>query len=161
MHRPARMRAVLDIAQLAVEAARRAGADVADARVGTDESEAITVRNDTMEGVDRSVSTGVGIRVLAGGRWGFAATARLDEGEITKTAELAVRIARAASRLPGDPVTLSPVEPVTATWSTPIERDPFEVPLDEKVAMLLRATGIAMGQPGVTFSEAFLDLFRR
>jgi TldD protein len=155
------MRAVLEIAQLAVEAARRAGADVADARTGTDESEAITVRNDTMEGVDRSVSTGVGIRVLAGGRWGFAATARLDEGEITKTAELAVRIARAASRLPGDPVTLSPVEPVTATWSTPIERDPFEVPLDEKVAMLLRATGIAMAQPGVTFSEAFLDLFRR
>ena len=156
-----RMRAVLDIAQKAVEAARRAGADVADARVSTDESESITVRDDAMEGVDRSVSTGVGIRVLAGGRWGFAATARLDEGEIAATAELAVRIARAASRLPGEPVVLAEVEPARATWATPIERDPFEVPLDEKVALLLRATGIAASQPGVTYSEAFLDLFRR
>src|SRR3712207_5449825 len=98
------MRPVLEIAQQAVEAARRAGADFADARVGTDETEAITVRDDAMEGVDRATSTGVGIRVLAGGRWGFAATARLDAGEIEVTAALAVRIARAAARLPGDAV---------------------------------------------------------
>jgi TldD protein len=155
------MRAVLDIAQLAVEAARRAGADFADARAGTDESESITVRDDAMEGVDRSVSTGIGIRVLAGGRWGFAATARLDEREIATTAELAVRIARAASRLPGDPVVLSPVEPVSAAWSTPVERDPFEVPLGDKIELLLGATAIARAQQGVTYSEAFLDLFRR
>jgi len=155
------MRPVLEIAQQAVEAARRAGADFADARVGTDETEAITVRDDAMEGVDRATSTGVGIRVLAGGRWGFAATARLDAGEIEVTAALAVRIARAAARLPGDAVRLSPVEPVRDSWSTPVELDPFAVPLDEKIALLQRATGIARAQAGVTYAEAFLDLFRR
>jgi TldD protein len=155
------MRAVLEIAQQAVEAARRAGADFADVRVGTDETEAITVRDDAMEGVDRSTSTGVGIRVLVGGRWGFAATARLDESEIATTAELAVRIARAAARLPGEPVTLSPVDPVRDSWSTPVELDPFDVPLDDKIALLLQATGIARAQSGVTYAEAFLDVFRR
>ena len=58
----------LDVARMAVDAARRAGADYADARVGTDESESLTVRNQVMEGIDRSTSTGLGVRVLANGR---------------------------------------------------------------------------------------------
>ncbi|MEA2550275.1 MAG: TldD protein, partial [Actinomycetota bacterium] len=75
------------MAKMAVQAARKAGADYADARVGTDETEALTVRNEEMAGIDRSISTGLGVRVLAGGRWGFASTSRLDEAEITRTAE--------------------------------------------------------------------------
>ena len=95
-----------DIAKMVVEAAVRAGADYADARMGTDETESLTVRNQEMEGIDRSTSTGVGVRVLVRGRWGFAATSRLDEAEVERTAELAVEIARAASRQPGVPVEL-------------------------------------------------------
>ena len=67
---------MLEVVRQAVEAARKAGADYADARFGSDESESLTVRNQEMEGIDRSFSQGIGIRVLAGGYWGFAATAR-------------------------------------------------------------------------------------
>ncbi|HEY7400657.1 MAG TPA: DNA gyrase modulator, partial [Actinomycetota bacterium] len=81
---------MLDVAKMAVEAAIKAGADFADARAGTDLTESITVRNQEMEGIDRTESTGLGIRVLAGGRWGFAATARMQEDEITRAAEIAV-----------------------------------------------------------------------
>ena len=88
-----------DVAKMAVEAAMKAGADFADARMGTDETESLTVRNQEMEGIERSTSTGVGVRVLVGGRWGFAATSRLDPAEVGRTAELAVEIAKAASRL--------------------------------------------------------------
>jgi TldD protein len=152
---------VLDVARLAVEAARRAGADHAEARVTTDETEAITVRDERMEGVDRTSSTGVGIRVLAGGRWGFAATARLDEEDVERTAALAVSIARAAARLPGEAVRLAPVEPAQARWETPIVEDPFEVPLAEKIALLMEATHRARGVAGVTYAEGTLDFFRR
>jgi TldD protein len=152
---------VLDLARLAVGAARRAGADFADARAGTDETESITVRDERLEGLEASTSTGLGIRVLVGGRWGFAATARLDEAEVTRAAELAVRIARAASRLPGDPVRLSPVEPHVATWRGPCDVDPFAVALDEKLALLVEATARMRGVAGVTFAEGFVDLFRR
>ena len=104
-----------DVAKMAVEAAVKAGADYADARTGTDETESLTVRNQEMEGIDRATSSGVGVRVLADGRWGFAATSRQDEEDVVRTATLAVEIAKAASRRPGPPVTLSPVEPVVAT----------------------------------------------
>src|SRR4029077_16284544 len=97
---------------MAVEAAMKAGADYADARTGTDETESLTVRNQEMEGIDRSSSSGVGGRVLAGGRWGFAATPRQDEPGVVAPATLAVEIAKAASRRPGPPVELSPIEPV-------------------------------------------------
>jgi len=70
---------LLDTAKEAVEAARRAGAGYADARLVTEETESLTVRNQEMEGIDRGRSDGIGIRVLVNGFWGFAATARLDD----------------------------------------------------------------------------------
>jgi TldD protein len=152
---------VLDTSRQAVEAARSAGADYADARVVTEESEALTVRNQEMEGIDRSTSTGVGIRVLVGGRWGFAATSRLDEDEIARTASLAVEIARAAARLPGERVRLAEVEPVTARWSSPVQVDPFNVPLEEKVALLMEASRRMQAVKGLSFGQAMLDLYRR
>ena len=144
-----------------MDAARRAGADFADARAGIDETESLTVRNQEMEGIDRSTSTGVGVRVLVGGRWGFAATSRLDEAEVVRTAALAVAIAKAAQRLPGDPVSLSPLEPAVASWRSDVLEDPFLVPLEEKVALLMEATRRMQTVPGVSFAEGGLDFFRR
>jgi TldD protein len=152
---------VLDVAQQAVEAARGAGADYADARAGLDETESLTVRNQQMEGIDRSRSSGIGIRVLVDGRWGFASTARLEDEEIERTARLAVEIARAASRLPGAPVELTPVEPAQGRWHSPMQEDPFHVALEEKVALLMEASRRTQGVRGVAFAEASLDLFRR
>ena len=152
---------MLDVVQLAVEAARRAGAGYADARFVAEEAESITVRNQEMEGIDRSFSQGVGIRVLVDGYWGFAATVRPEEVEIERTAALAVAIARAASRLPMEPVRLAPVEPVQAEWATSVEEDPFAVPLDEKVTLLMEASRRMQEVEGVSFAEAALDFYRR
>jgi TldD protein len=152
---------MLEVATAAMEAARRAGADYADARAGTDETESITVRNQEMAGIDRTTSTGIGIRVLVGGRWGFASTSRLDPDEIDRTAALAVEIARAAHRLPGAPVTLAGVEPVVASWRGPMKEDPFTVPLEEKVALLMEASRVMQGVRGVSFAEAGMDFYRR
>src|SRR5437764_12821437 len=116
-----------DTARSAVDAATKAGADYADARLVTEESESLTVRNQEMEGIDRGRSDGVGIRVLVNGFWGFAATARLDDAEVRRTAELAVSIARAASRLPRDPVELAEAEPVRTRRETSVQQDPFTV----------------------------------
>jgi TldD protein len=151
---------VLDVARQAVEAARRAGADYVDARIVHESTESLTVRNQEMEGIDRSDSKGLGIRVLVNGAWGFAATARLDNGEIDRTAALAVQIARAAARLPGERVELTPVEPATGTWHSPLREDPFNVSLEEKVALLMEATRRMQQVPGVSFGEAGIDLFR-
>jgi TldD protein len=152
---------MLDVVKEAVEAALREGAGYADARLVAEESESITVRNQEMEGVDRSFSQGVGIRVLVGGYWGFAATARSDPQELNRTAALAVSIARAAARLPMEPVRLAEVEPATVQWGTTVLEDPFAVPLEEKVALLMEASRQLQGVQGVAFGEASLDFLRR
>jgi TldD protein len=152
----------LDVAQQAVEAARAAGADYADARWVSEENETLTVKNQEMEGIDRSLSEGVGIRVLVDGYWGFAATARSeDEAEVQRTARLAADIARAASRLPREPVRLAEVEPVTATWDTSVQEDPFAVPLEEKVSLLMEASRRMQSVEGLAFAESMLDLYRK
>jgi TldD protein len=152
---------MLDTARAAVEAATKARADYADARLVTEESESLTVKNQEMEGIDRARSDGIGIRVLVDGFWGFAATARLDDEDVHRTAELAVAIARAASRLPRDPVKLAEVEPVKARWETTVQQDPFIVPLEEKVALLMEASRRQQQVQGVSFAEASLDFYRR
>ncbi len=150
-----------EIVQDAVRAAIAAGAGYADARLVEEDTESLTVRNQEMEGIDRSRSTGVGIRVLVDGYLGFAATARTEAADVARTARLAVEIARAASRLPRDPIRLAEVEPVAATWSSPLQEDPFTVPLEEKVALLMEASRRMQGVDGVAFGEANLDFFRR
>jgi len=152
---------LLDLAHQALEAARKAGADYADARFVSEESESLSVKNQEMEGIDRGLSQGVGIRVLVGGYWGFAATARSAPEDLERTAELAVGIARAAARLPMEPVKLAEVEPVRAEWGTAVHEDPFAVALDEKVALLMEASRRMQQVKGLSFGEAFLDFYRR
>src|SRR5918996_5824009 len=151
----------VDVARQAVDASRAAGADYADARWISEETETLSVRNQEMEGIDRSRSEGIGIRVLAGGYWGFAATARTDGEDLERAARTAVEIARAASRLPREPVRLSEVEPVTATWETHLQEDPFTVSLEEKVSLLMEASRRMQTVDGLAFAEAMLDFFRK
>jgi TldD protein len=151
---------MLHVAKEAVEAARAAGAHYADARFVHEDSESITVRNQEMEGIDRATSEGVGVRVLIDGYWGFAATARPEGAEIARTAALAVEIARAAARLPRDPVKLTEVEPATGTWASPFQNDPFNVSLEEKVALLMEATRRMQEVDGLAFAEGGIDLYR-
>jgi TldD protein len=152
---------VLEVVERAVEIARRAGAGYADARWVVEESESLTVRNQEMEGIDRGRTEGVGIRVLVDGYWGFAASARTDEQDIDRTARLAVEIARAAARLPREPVGLAEVEPVRASWESRIQEDPFAVSLEEKVSLLMEASRRMQSVKGVGFAEAMLDLYRK
>jgi TldD protein len=152
---------LLDLAHQALEAARKAGADYADARFVSEESESLSVKNQEMEGIDRGLSQGVGIRVLVNGYWGFAATARSAPADLERTAELAVGIARAAARLPMEPVKLAEVEPVKAEWGTAVHEDPFAVALDEKVALLMEASRRMQQVKGLSFGEASLDFYRR
>ncbi len=151
---------MLHVAKEAVEAARAAGAHYADARFVHEDSESITVRNQEMEGIDRATSEGVGVRVLVDGYWGFAATGRSEGAEIARTASLAVEIARAAARLPREPVKLTDVEPATGTWASPFQDDPFNVSLEEKVALLMEATRRMQEVDSLAFAEGGIDLYR-
>jgi TldD protein len=150
-----------ELAALAIETATKAGAGYADARFVEEATEAITVQDDRVEDLESGRTRGIGVRVLVDGCWGFAATALVDGGSVRAVARRAVEIARASSRLQRERVRLAEVEPVVATWSTPVERDPFEVGLDEKLALLLEACEAQRSVAGLGYAQAFVDLWRR
>src|SRR5215468_417265 len=141
--------------------ARRAGASYADARVVATESEGIALRLDDVEKLARDESRGLGVRVLAGGAWGFAATPDLDEASAVAAARRAVEVARAAARAAPTKIALAEEEPQRGRWETPVAVDPFAVPLDRKLAELGAAVAAMRGDGrGVASAEARM-LWRR
>jgi len=149
-----------DLALEALNAARSAGASYADARIGRYRSQFVATRERQVTGVNDSESYGVGVRALVAGSWGFAATSEMTRDGVQQAAREAVRLARAARSVQRRPVELSPVTPVKGTWRTPITRDPVDVPIEEKVALLLAANEAALKVPKVRFVNSGLAVLR-
>jgi len=152
---------VADLVERALDAARSAGASYADARYLTEEWEAIDVQDDRVQGVDRGSTSGIGIRVVADGAWGFAGTARLDAAEIERAAALAVEIARSSGAVKAAPVRLADEPARTVSWETDVAEDPFAVSLEEKIALLLGSAERLRSVQGLGIAEASIDLWRR
>ena len=133
------------IADVALNAARSKGATYTDVRIGRYLNQYVVTREDKVENLVNTESYGVGIRVIANGSWGFAATDKMDKDAIAKAAELAVAIARENSRLLAEPVKLAPQTGYgEVSWKAPIEKNAFEIPIKEKVDLLLSVNDAAM-----------------
>ena len=136
------------LADAAMTAASKAGASYCDVRIGRYLQQFITTRDHTVENVVNSESTGVGIRVIAKGCYGFVATNQLTADAVAAAAQQAVAIAKANSRLQTEPVRLAAVKGVgEVSWKTPIQKDWRQVPIQDKVELLLaaNAAGLAAG----------------
>jgi TldD protein len=105
-------------------------------------------------------SYGIGIRTLVNGCWGFAATNVMTRAGAQKAAQEATAMSRAARSVQRHPVELAPSTPVTGTWMTPVRRDPIDVPLEEKIAVLLTANEAALKVKNVRFASSGLQLLR-
>jgi TldD protein len=122
-----------------LDAATSAGASYADVRVTDQTTQHISVRNGVVEGVDSSASFGFGVRVIADGAWGFAATSEVTDDAAKRVAREAVAIARASATVGSHRVRLADVAAYDDTWAGPCTMDPFAVGLEEKLALLLAA----------------------
>ncbi|MCS7385277.1 MAG: TldD/PmbA family protein [archaeon GB-1867-005] len=125
-----------DLARKAIETALSAGATYADIRIVEQKWENITTRNAKVRVVDAGSSMGFGVRAIADGAWGFASHYELTPTEVVKVALKAVEIARASAKVKKKDVKLAPVKPVRDTYKTPIIKDPFKVPLEDKIELL-------------------------
>jgi TldD protein len=134
------------LADVALAAAKDAGASYCDVRIGRYLNQFVVTREDKVQNVVNTESTGAGIRVLANGTWGFAATYDLNPDAVARAAKQAVAIAKANSRLQATPVELAPVKGVgEVSWATPIKRNAMEVPIKDKVELLLAVNAAALG----------------
>ncbi len=148
------------LAEAALDAARAAGAAYTDVRVLFSESEALSAREERIENVEVSASSGLGVRALVNGVWGFSSASMLDPAHASACARTAVEMAKANRSLATQQVELERVEPKIDQWRVPIEQDPFSIPLDQKAEQLLRinATARAAGAP---FCQSFFLFVRQ
>jgi len=151
---------VREVADRALDTAAAAGAHYADCRVINRSVQELTVKNGQVALVELSEDTGVGVRVLVDGAWGFASVDRLDTASVDETSALAVRIARSSARLRRDPVRLAPVQPAQGEYRTPVQRDPFTVSLEDKLDVLMRSDSAMSEVQGITVREASLEFVK-
>jgi len=133
------------LADVALNAARSKGATYTDVRIGRYLNQFVVTREDKVQNIVNTESYGLGVRVVANGGWGFAATDKIDKESIAKAAETAVAMAKENSKLMAEPVKLAPQKGYgEVTWKAPIEKNAFEVPIKEKVDLLLGVNDAAM-----------------
>jgi TldD protein len=143
---------IRDMAMLALDTARSAGASYADVRVSRAQSQSVATREDRVTNLSDSDTMGFGVRVLVNGAWGFAASRELTRPEVQRVARAAAAQARANRRAMQRPIVLAPVDPVPdGRWAAPVRIDPFTIPIEEKVALLLRANAEALKVQGTRF----------
>jgi len=144
------------LADTAMDAARKAGASYCDVRIGRYLNQYITTRDLNVEGVTNTESSGVGVRVIAGGAYGFAATNAMTPDAVANAARQAVAIAKANAKLQTEPVQLAPVKGVgEVAWATPFRKDWRLVPVKEKAEMLIAANKAGL-DAGASFMTANL-----
>jgi TldD protein len=133
------------MADVALNAARSKGATYTDVRIGRYLNQFVVTRENKVENIVDTESYGMGIRVIANGSWGFAATDKLDNDSIAKATDIAVAIAKENSRIQGEPVQLIAQKGYgEVSWKTPIEKNAFDVPVKEKTDLLLSVNDAAL-----------------
>jgi TldD protein len=141
----------------AIGAARSAGASFADARIARFRQNFVITREQQIVQVVDTDTLGCGVRALVDGCWGFAATRTLTTDAVVTAAREAVAIAK-ANRIARDrsvELAPAPAHP-NATWKSAFKIDPFDVPVEQKVDVLLKANAEAMKVDKVKFVNSVL-----
>src|SRR5258705_2748254 len=144
------------LADAALNTAKSLGATYTDVRIGRYLNQFISTRENKVQNIVNTESFGVGVRVITKGTWGFAATNDVTPDGIKKATERAVAIAKANSKFQKEPVVLASVQGYgEVVWNTPIQKNSFEVPVSEKVDLLLRTNSGAQ-KNGAKFASSNL-----
>ena len=137
---------------VALAEAKKLKATYCDIRIIRYRRQFVTVRLNPERGTGKTLevpnisdggSFGFGVRVIADGSWGFAASPIVTKAEIARITGEAVAVAKANAVLKSRPVQLAPVKAYRDRWQTPFERDPFAVSIEEKLELIRTAAAAA------------------
>jgi TldD protein len=134
--------------------------DYADVRQQRRSREDIRVKNENVETLSRNDDQGFGIRVIKEGAWGFASSSILTQDEMKRVADAAIQIARASALTKREDVRLTPTEICQDTYKSSYDIDPFTVPMDKKIGLLLDACDILRKNHKVKVAEGSMEFFK-
>ena len=130
-----------DLLRTALSSALTSGVRYADVRVVAPQRALhLAVRDGGASALTDARSQGVGVRVRTDRAWGFATSSDLSKVSARSTARLAVRLARASGRTAPERLRVTDdAGPSDGRYASVVQRDPFEVPREEIVALLSEA----------------------
>ena len=151
-----------ELAMRALDAAKGAGASYADVRISRNRTQNVFTRERRVQGAVDNETFGFGVRVLVNGAWGFAASSTITADEIVRVAQQATRQAQASRATQLRPIVLAPGGPIehNGVWKSPIRVDPFDIPVEEKVQLLLQANEAALKVRGSRFCTSSMFFLR-
>jgi len=124
-----------------IEKGTSMGASYVEARGENSFVEYIQMDDGRVNALTRRIEQGVALRVLVNGAWGFVTTGQLDE--LDEAVEDAISMAKAAARTRREPIELAEVDTYEDSVEADIERDPQNVPIEEKIQYLKDLTTAA------------------
>ena len=149
-----------EIAGWALSTAAQRGASYADARIVDERQRALSTKNGKVGHVSDAESLGIGVRVIANGAWGFAATDSLKRQAVEAAAAQAVAIAKASATVKNGELRLAPEKPAAADWTSECRIDPFKISVEQNIDLLTRVDRELLSVAGITLAESGLN-FRR
>jgi TldD protein len=146
-----------DLADLALDTAKSKGASYSDIRICRYKNQYIFGRDRRIEEVADTEDMGFGIRAIVNGAWGFASSYKLEKEEVQRIAALAVEVARSSSRSLKQPVELVPEPAYQDHWQSPIQKNPFKIPMEKKIDLILKINEEMLKVDGIKVATAFLN----
>ena len=142
---------------IAMNTATALGADYADIRIQKTSTQMIYLQNLSLKNTSNSMLHGYGIRVFKDGVWGFAHSNVFSEKAVVDTTKRAYEIALLSSRArKGRGLMLAPERSYIATYKTPVQIDPFALPLKEKVDLMMEVNRTIKNYAGIRQAVFYL-----
>jgi TldD protein len=135
-------------------------ASYADIRAVESRDRALATKNGRVAQLASGESAGIGVRVLANGCWGFASTDDLSNDGIDRVCALALDIAQSGAVAKKLDVALAHEPPHRAEWVSPCLIDPFAMPVETQLSLLMSVDVELRKEPGVTLAETSLVFTR-
>ena len=133
----------------------------ADVRYTATHNQHVRVRNGEVATLLSTVDSAIGVRVLVGNGWGFAASSDVNEDSVIRTAKRALEVAAASNLASPGKIVLSDVQPHVATWQSDFVKDPWAIPLERKIDHLLQATEPMRSDPRIHQASGDISSYRQ
>jgi TldD protein len=150
-----------NLADAALDVARTLGADHADFRVERVRGQRIALSDGKLQSLSDGDDSGLAVRVIVDGTWGFASAVDLTPEAARDAARHAVEVAKVAAAMNTERIDLAP-EPAygDVTWVSAYDIDPFTVPAKEKVDLLADWSAGLLAHPVVSHADASVFLVK-
>jgi TldD protein len=133
----------------------------ADIRYTATHQQHVKVRNGEVDHLSSTVDRAIGVRVLVGNGWGFAASSDTSEASMRAAAQRALEVAAASNIASTQEIVLSDVEPHVATWASQYQIDPWSIPIEKKIEHLMNATEPMRSDPRIHQASGEISCYRQ